>query len=204
MTKKAAARRPFAKRLHLGNRGDIARGALLAFALGAALALGAEAQRLPLDRIKLPPGFNISVFAHNVPNARSMTWGAKGTLFIGTRSAGKVYAVRHKDGKASEIFTLATGLNMPNGVAFRDGALYVAEVDRILRYDGVESRLESPPAPVVVTDKYPDEGHHGWKFIRFGPDGWLYAPVGAPCNPGTGRKDRPSHQARRGLGRQSG
>jgi glucose/arabinose dehydrogenase len=71
---------------------------------------------------------------------------------------------------------------VPNGVAFRDGALYVAEINRILRYDGIESRLADPPKPVVVTDRYPRDGHHGWKYIAFGPDGWLYVPVGAPCN----------------------
>jgi hypothetical protein len=71
---------------------------------------------------------------------------------------------------------------MPNGVAFRDGALYVAEVNRILRFDGIEERLASPPAPATVYDALPRNPHHGWKFIRFGPDGMLYVPVGAPCN----------------------
>ncbi len=155
---------------------------LLAFAWCGALAFGAEAQRLPTDKIKLPPGFTISVFAHDLPDARSMAWGDRGTLFVGTRGAGKVYAVRHQDGKATQVFTVASGMNMPNGVAFRDGALYVAEVNRILRYDDIESRLDSPPPPVAVSDKFPAEAHHGWKFIRFGPDGWLYVPVGAPCN----------------------
>jgi glucose/arabinose dehydrogenase len=155
---------------------------LLAFAWFGVLAFGAEAQRLPTDKIKVPPGFTVSVFASGLANARSMAWGDKGTLFVGTQGAGKVYAVRHKDGKATQVFTLASGMNMPNGVAFRDGALYVAEVDRILRYDDIESRLDSPPAPVVVGDRFPTESHHGWKFIRFGPDGWLYVPVGAPCN----------------------
>ncbi len=155
---------------------------LLAFAWCGALAFGADAQRLPTDKIKLPPGFTISVFAHDLPDARSMAWGDRGTLFVGTRGAGKVYAVRHQDGKATQVFTVASGLNMPNGVAFRDGALYVAAVNRILRYDDIESRLDSPPPPVTVSDKFPAETHHGWKFIRFGPDGWLYVPVGAPCN----------------------
>ena len=144
---------------------------LLAIAFCGAVAFGAEAQRLPTDKIKLPPGFSISVFAQDLPNARSITWGDKGTLFVGTRGAGKVYALRHKDGKATQVFTLASGMNMPNGVAFRHGPLYVAEVDRIVRYDDVESRLGSPPAPVVVGEKFPAETHHGWKFIRFGPDG---------------------------------
>ena len=138
--------------------------------------------RLPIERIKLPPGFEISVFANDIPNARSLASGAGDVLFVGTRSAGKVYAVRHRDGRATQVLTLATGLNMPNGVAMRDGALYIAEVGRVLRFDAVESRLDNPPAPIVVTDGFPRETHHGWKFIRFGPDGQLYVPVGAPCN----------------------
>jgi glucose/arabinose dehydrogenase len=139
---------------------------------------------VPLERLKLPAGFKISVFAEDVPNARSLALGANGTVFAGTRSEGNVYALRDKDGdgKADEKFTLARGLRMPNGVAFRDGALYVAEIHRILRFDAIESRLEDPPKPSVVYDKLPREGHHGWKFINFGPDGLLYIPIGAPCN----------------------
>jgi len=139
---------------------------------------------LPLHTIKLPPGFTISVYADNVPNARSMALGPQGTLFVGTRTEGKVYAIidRNQDHTADEVIALARGLNMPNGVAFRDGALYVAEVHRILRFDDIESRLDNPPQPVVVNDSLPRDRHHGWKFIRFGPDGLLYVPVGAPCN----------------------
>jgi len=136
-----------------------------------------------LDKIKLPAGFSISVYAV-VPNARSICWGANGTLFVGNRDEHNVYAVTDKDknGKADSVYTIATGLTMPNGVAFRDGSLFVAEMSRILRYDDIENRLTNPPAPVVVYDKYPDKSHHGWKFIAFGPDGKLYIPVGAPCN----------------------
>jgi glucose/arabinose dehydrogenase len=139
---------------------------------------------LPLEHIKLPPGFEISIYASDVENARSMTLSPNGTLFVGTRSAGKVYAVvdRNADFKADEVITLARGLNSPNGVAFRDGALYVAEVNRVLRFDAIENRLASSSQPVVVNDKFPKDGHHGWKFMRFGPDGLLYVPVGAPCN----------------------
>lgn len=147
-----------------------------------AWAVSTGAQTPALDRIKLPPGFRIEVFADGLPNARSMAWGAKGTLFVGTRSDGRVYALNHDGRKATRVFTIASGLNMPNGVAFHDGALYVAEVGRILRFDNIESRLDNPPAAVLVTDRFPREGHHGWKFIRIGPDGWLYVPVGAPCN----------------------
>ena len=98
-------------------------------------AIPAWAQGLPVGRIKLPPGFEISVFAQNVPNARSLALGASNVLFVGTRSAGRVYAIRYKDARATQVLTLASDLNMPNGVALRDGALYVAEVDRILRFE---------------------------------------------------------------------
>jgi glucose/arabinose dehydrogenase len=139
---------------------------------------------LPLAQIKLPPGFTIDLYATGVPNAREMVLGPKGTLFVGSRSAKTVYAIvdRDHDQKADKVFTIATGLTDPNGVAFRDGALYVAEVSRITRYDDIESKLENPPAPVVVNKDLPTESHHGQKFIRFGPDGMLYVPVGGPCN----------------------
>jgi len=144
-------------------------------------AQAALAQRLPLQHIKLPPGFEISVFADGVPSARSLALGKNNVLFVGTRSD-RVYAVRYRDARATQVITIASGLNMPNGVALRDGALYVAEVSRILRFDAIEAQLDARPKPVVVTDRYPRETHHGWKFIRFGPDGRLYVPVGAPCN----------------------
>jgi len=137
-----------------------------------------------LNKIKLPPGFHISLYAENIEGARSLCLSPKGTLFVGTRGQGRVYAVldTNRDFKADQIITIATGLNMPNGVAFRDGSLYVAEVNQVLRFDNIESRLSNPPKPVVVNDSFPDDQHHGWKFIRFGPDGLLYVPVGAPCN----------------------
>lgn len=135
-----------------------------------------------LKDIRLPKGFRIAVYAV-VPGARSMTLGERGTLFVGTRGK-NVYAVLPGETAAGdhEVLTIARDLDRPNGVAFRGGALYVAEVGRVLRYDGIESRLSSPPAPVVVNDTFPKDRHHGWKFIAFGPDGMLYVPVGAPCN----------------------
>lgn len=137
-----------------------------------------------LQDVQLPQGFSISVFADGVTNARAMCWGDKGTLFVGSRGEGIVHALRDTDGdgKADAHHIIARKLNMPVGVAFRNGALYVSAVDRILRYDGIEDRLDDPPAPVVVTDNYPSDKHHGWKFIAFGPDDKLYVPVGAPCN----------------------
>lgn len=143
----------------------------------------AQARPEPLNNIQLPQGFDISIYAE-VENARSMVRSPEGTLFVGNRTKDKVYALRDTDGdfKADEKYVLDSGLNMPCGVAFRDGALFVAEVSRILRYDSIEHRLDNPPEPVVVFDQFPTDRHHGWKFIRFGPDGKLYVPVGAPCN----------------------
>jgi len=140
--------------------------------------------KLPLDKIKLPAGFKIAPYAEGVTNARSMALSPDGTLFVGTRDEGSVYALKDTDGdmRADKQYKIATGLKMPNGVAFRDGNLYVAEVSRIIRFDNIEANLDNPPAPKVVYDKYPADEHHGWKYIAFGPDGKLYVPVGAPCN----------------------
>ena len=133
--------------------------------------------------IKLPPGFKIEVYTENVPNARSMTLSPEGVLFVGTRES-RVYAVvdTNKDYKADNVITIASGLNSPNGVAFRNGSLYVAEISKVWRYDNIENNLNNPPDPVLISDGFPTDGHHGWKFIAFGPDNKLYVPVGAPCN----------------------
>ncbi len=106
-----------------------------------------------------------------------------GSLFVGTREEGKVYAVldHNKDGIADEVIAIAHGLNMPNDVVSRDGALYVAEVTRVIQYDNIEDKLRNPPQPVIVNDSFPKDAHHGWKFIRFAPDGMLFVPVGAPA-----------------------
>ena len=137
-----------------------------------------------IQRIKLPTGFTIELYATGVPNVRSLALGADGIVFAGSRRAGKVYALldRHHRNKTDELITIARGQNMPTGVAFRDGDLYVAEVNRILSYHDIETRLNDPPTPIVLTDGLPAEREHGSRFIRFGPDGWLYVSVGAPCN----------------------
>ena len=141
-------------------------------------------QELRLDLIQLPPGFQISVYARGVSGARSMTLGSRGTLFVGTRGEGSVYAVLDQDGdqEAEEVLTLVSGLNTPNGVVFRDGDLYVAETHRVWRYQDIESHLRSPSQPVLILDNLPEDRRHSWRYIGFGPDGWLYVPVGAPCN----------------------
>jgi len=143
-----------------------------------------DLSELPLDQIKLPNGYEISIYADNIVNARSMTLSPSGTLYVGTRSEGKVYALKDLDNdyKIDTVFTLMEDANLPNGVAFNDGDLYVAEVDRILRFDDIESKLDNPGEPTVINNEYPGIKHHGWKYIAFGPDDKLYIPVGAPCN----------------------
>jgi glucose/arabinose dehydrogenase len=153
---------------------------------------------LPLNLIKLPPGFTIDVYASGVTNAREMVLGPKGTVFVGSRNkpdGDKVYALVDKNGdqKADRVLVMAKGLNQPNGVAFHNGSLYVGEISRITRFDNIESRLESPGDPVVVNDALPKDEHHGQKFIAFGPDGLLYVPVGAPCNICDKEKDDPRY-----------
>ncbi|MEQ6166289.1 sorbosone dehydrogenase family protein [Ekhidna sp. MALMAid0563] len=142
-----------------------------------------SAEGLKLDDIKLPEGFKIDVFAR-VNNARSLVLTENGTLFVSNRGGDKVYAIKDTDGdwKADEKYVIASDMRMPNGIAFKDGSLYVAEVSKLWRFDNIEDNLASPPEPVLVYDDYPTDGHHGWKFIAFGPDGKLYVPIGAPCN----------------------
>lgn len=140
---------------------------------------------LPLDTITLPPGFTINIYTADVLGARSMTLSEDGTLFVGTRRS-SVYAITDADGdqQADQVRVIASGLDSPNGVAVHDGALYVAELSRVIRLDDIEANLDSPPQPVVVKDGFyvGQGGLHAWKFIAFGPDGKLYVPVGVPCN----------------------
>ena len=135
-----------------------------------------------LADITLPEGFSIQIWADNVPNARSLALGEQGTVFVSTRRDGRVYALAPSESGAPTVKTLADGLRMPNGVAFRDGDLYVAENHRIIRFDDIESNLDSIPHPEVVIDTLLRERHHGWRYIDFGPDDKLYIALGAPCN----------------------
>lgn len=162
----------------------------IVYSVGLAILLAlpgiASAAGLPLEQIRLPRGFSIALWAQ-VDNAREMALGHVdangGTLFVGSMRAGKVHAVRFDGAYTTQgVSTVASGLQLPAGVAYRQGSLYVSAVNRILRFDDIERQLGKPPAPMVVTDKLPSETHHGWKFIAFGPDDKLYVPVGAPCN----------------------
>ena len=140
-----------------------------------------------LGYLTAPKGFSIEVFADSVPGARQLAVSPSGVVYAGTRrtgSDGKVYAIvdTDQDFKADTVYTLISGLRLPNGVAFKDGDLYFAEVSKVWKFEDVEANLSNPGEPVLVTDEYPEETHHGWKYIAFGPDGKLYVPVGAPCN----------------------
>lgn len=146
-----------------------------------------------LNKLNVPPGFRVSVYTDKVPGARQMVLHENGTLFVGSIIPNSVYAVmdRNKDGKADDVITIASDLNKPNGVAVRDGALYVAEIPRILKYENIEGQLAKPVVDAkgerqfsskVINDQMPNVEWHGYKYIRFGPDGWLYFGLGAPCN----------------------
>ena len=143
--------------------------------------LPTQAKNLPLAKLHVPDGFKVEVYASGVGNARSMRFGDKGTLFVGSRVLDKVYAITDKDGTKT-VKVIASGLHRPNGVAFHDGSLYVAELSKIWRFDNIEANLDNPPKPTLIYDDLPKDEAHGWKFISIGPDNKLYVPVGSPGN----------------------
>jgi glucose/arabinose dehydrogenase len=143
--------------------------------------IAAAADKLPTAKLKLPPGFNIEVYASGIHNTRSLRVGDKGTVFVGSRLGNKVSAVVKKDGK-TEIKTIAEGLYRPNGLAIHNGTLYIAELSQISKIDDIESKLDNPPKPTVIYNDLPKDEAHGWKFIGIGPDNKLYVPVGQPGN----------------------
>jgi glucose/arabinose dehydrogenase len=140
-------------------------------------------EEIPVKNLKAPPGFQVEIYAHGMPGARMMTRGDKGTIFIGTRAIGRVYALYERDGKRQSK-VIAEKMVQPNGVLFHNGSLYVAAINKVLRYDNIEANLDKIPTPVDLTDafKLPPEVHHNWKFLAFGPDKKIYIPVGSPCN----------------------
>jgi glucose/arabinose dehydrogenase len=140
-------------------------------------------ERLPIDALRVPQGFKVEVWAHGAPGARMMAEGPNGTVFVGTRAIGRVYAVSEEGGQR-RVRTLLQQLNQPNGVAVRDGNLYVVAINRVLRFDGIEGKLDNPGQPADLTAAFnlPTEEHHGWKFLAFSPDGRLTMNTGVPCN----------------------
>jgi glucose/arabinose dehydrogenase len=145
--------------------------------------IAATPDKLPLDKIKLPAGFKAEVYSSGHPGARTMVMGNRGAVFMGTRVIGRVYAITNKDGK-KETKVLLQGLTQPNGLAFKDGALYVFAINKVFRYDNIEDKLDNPGQGVELTAAYglPDTVHHNWKYVDFGPDGKMYVQVGANCN----------------------
>jgi glucose/arabinose dehydrogenase len=140
-------------------------------------------EKIPVDKIRLPAGFKAEIYSWGHPGARTMAMGPKGTIFMGTRQLGRVYAITNTNGKR-EAKTLLQGLTQPSGVAVKDGALYVFAINKVVRYDDIENKLDAPGSGVELTDKFnlPPEIHHNWKYVEFGPDGKLYVQVGANCN----------------------
>jgi glucose/arabinose dehydrogenase len=143
--------------------------------------IATAADKIPLDKLKVPKGFKVELYASGATGAREMVMSDKGTLFVGTRVVGNLYAIVDKDGKR-EVKIIGKGMDRPNGVAFKDGTLYVAEGTKINKYENIEANLDNVPAPKVIYDKFPNQDGHGWKFIAIGPDNKLYVPVGQPCN----------------------
>src|SRR5712664_1292555 len=143
--------------------------------------IAAAVDKLPTAKLKVAAGFNIEVYAAGMANARSLAEGDKGTVFVGSRLVGNVYAIANKDGKRS-VKVLASGLHRPNGVAFRNGTLYIAELSKVSKIVKVEDSLDSPPKLTMIYDNLPKDEAHGWKFIAIGPDNKLYVPVGQPGN----------------------
>ena len=136
---------------------------------------------IPVDKLKVPKGFQVEVWAHGMPGVRMMTRGSKGTIWAGTRVIGRVYEIKDKGGERTHR-VLAEKLTQPNGVAFQGGNLYVMAINRVFRYDGIEDNPSVKPVELTEQFKLPPEAHHNWKFIAFGPDSRLYVQIGAPCN----------------------
>ncbi len=137
-----------------------------------------------LKKLQMPVGFTISIYADDVPNARTLALSESGVVYVGTRQQGAVYAVKdtNNDGVADKHYVIAKDLYMPNGVAFKDGHLYVSEANKIIRFNNIDNHLANPEKAEVIYDDLPSDKHHGWKYLRFGKDGKLYTAVGAPCN----------------------
>jgi len=166
----------------LGNIHQIKAIVIVVMILGMSPAVNAS-KALPLDKLQMPEGFTISIFAE-VDNPRQLAIDNAGVVYAGSRRGGKVHAIADLDGDgiADVVKVVAKGLSMPSGIAIRDNQLYVAAVNSILRSESLGDILKKTPTFTTIYQGFPKDRHHGWKFIDFGPDGLLYVPVGAPCN----------------------
>ncbi len=140
-------------------------------------------ERIPVQRLRLPPGFKAEIWSQGHPGGRTMIMGPRGTLFVGSRNIGRVYAITENGGRR-QVKTIIQGLQEPNGLVIHNGALYVFAIHRVFRYDNIEDKLDAPGQPVELTAAFdlPATRHHNWKYVAFGPDGKLYVQVGANCN----------------------
>ncbi|MEM7080490.1 MAG: PQQ-dependent sugar dehydrogenase [Pseudomonadota bacterium] len=140
------------------------------------------AQSTPAE-LRTPEGFVIETLNFAVPNARQMALTKAGNLIVGTRRRGAVYAVIDPLGPSPEVRVLFdAGLKMPSGITVDNNDLYIGAVSTIIKVPNIDANLRKDPGHEVITDRLPTEGHHGWKYLKFGPDNMLYVPVGAPCN----------------------
>jgi glucose/arabinose dehydrogenase len=140
------------------------------------------ASDIPLSKLNLPPGFKAEIWATGMPGARAMARAPSGKIFVGTRGIGRVYELTDAGPGARTVRTVVDKLNQPAGVEFNNGSLYVMAIDKVLRFDGIESNPSVAASDITQAFALPREQHHNWKYIRFGPDGKLYVPFGAPCN----------------------
>jgi glucose/arabinose dehydrogenase len=143
--------------------------------------LAAAPDKVPVDKLKVPTGFKIEVYASGIPNARSLRLGDRGTVFVSNRTLDKIYAIVEKDGKR-EIKVIAKELYRPNGIELHNGTLYIAELSQISKIDKIEDNLDNTPKPTVIYNDLPKDEPHGWKYLTVGPDNKLYFNIGAPCN----------------------
>ncbi len=140
-----------------------------------------EHKGIQLETLKAAPGFKVSVYATELPKARQMALGSRGTLFVGSND-GNVYALTISGNQVTQKRTILSGITSPSGIAFYQGALYVSARTKVLRYNDIENRLDNPPTPITVIDGFPDKERHGAHYMAFGPDGKLYVSVGSPCD----------------------
>jgi glucose/arabinose dehydrogenase len=137
---------------------------------------------IPVGKFKVPAGFKVELWATGIPGGREIAEGDNGKFYVGTRGIGRVYEVTDKGNERTSRVVIDK-LNQPSGVAYKDGTLFVASTDKVLRFDGISSKPDVAPVDVTAAFQLPAEHvHHNWKYLRFGPDGKLYMPVGAPCN----------------------